>query len=120
LGLAPGQHSSGKMKKNRNKKYRPKAGQIFRQIAQSLIESKKIALGAFGRRLKAKRGPGIAVKSTARKLAVLYWRLMVKGLDYTEKGIKNYEEKMNLQKEKWLLRAANEMGYQLTACQHVE
>src|SRR5690606_4991217 len=103
LGLAPGQHSSGKMKKTRNKKYRPKAGQIFRQIAQSLIESKKIALGAFGRRLKAKRGPGIAVKSTARKLAVLYWRLMVKGLDYTEKGIKLYEEKINLQKEKWLL-----------------
>lgn len=120
LGLAPGQHSSGKMKKNRNKKYRPKAGQIFRQIAQSLIESKKIALGAFGRRLKAKRGPGIAIKSTARKLAVLYWRLMVKGLDYTEKGIKNYEEKVNLQKEKWLMKAANEMGYQLTVNQQVD
>ena len=58
------------------------------QIGQSLIESKKIALGAFGRRLKAKRGPGIAVKATARKLAVFYWRLIVKGLDYTEKGIK--------------------------------
>ena len=79
-----------------------------------------MTLGAFGRRLKAKRGPGIAVKSTARKLAVLYWRLMVKGLDYAEKGIKNYEEKMNLQKEKWLLKAANEMGYQLTTCQQVE
>lgn len=120
LGLAPGQHSSGKMKKTRNKKYRPKAGQIFRQIAQSLIESKKIALGAFGRRLKAKREPGIAVKSTARKLAVLYWRLMVKGLDYTEKGIKLYEEKMNLQKEKWLMKTANEMGYKLTVYQDVK
>lgn len=119
LGLAPGQHSSGKMNKTRNKKYRPKAGQIFRQIAQSLIESKKIALGAFGRRLKAKRGPGIAVKSTARKLAVLYWRLMVKGLAYTEKGIKDYEEKLNLQKEKWLLKTANEMGYKLTEYQQV-
>ncbi|MTI19588.1 hypothetical protein E1176_00995 [Fulvivirga sp. RKSG066] len=67
LGLAPGQHDSGKTKKNRNKKYRPKAGQIFRQIAQSLIESKKIALGAFGRRLKSKRGPGIATKGHRKK-----------------------------------------------------
>lgn len=113
LGLAPGQHESGKMKKRKNKKYRPKAGQIFRQIGQSLIESKKIALGAFGRRLKAKRGPGIAVKATARKLATLYWRLMVKGLEYTEKGIKAYEENMNLQKERWLQKTAENLGYQL-------
>ncbi|UII25181.1 hypothetical protein LVD15_17955 [Fulvivirga maritima] len=92
---------------------RPKAGQIFRQIAQSLIESKKIALGAFGRRLKSKRGPGIATKATARKLAVLYWRLMVKGLDYTERGIKAYEEKMQLHRERWLVKTAKELGYEL-------
>lgn len=72
LGLAPGQHQSGKKNKSRNKKHRPKAGQIFRTIAQSLLESKKVALGAFGRRLRSKRGPGIAIKATARKLAVLY------------------------------------------------
>lgn len=115
LGLAPGQHQSGKKKKTRNRKYKPKAGQIFRQIAQSLIESKKIALGAFGRRIKSKRGPGIAIKATARKLAVLYWRLMVKGLEYTGKGIRDYEQKMRLQKEKWLSKTANELGYLITA-----
>lgn len=113
LGLAPGQHQSGKMKKSRNRKYRPKAGQIFRKVAQSLIESKKIALGAFGRRIKSKRGPGIAVKATARKLAVLYWRLMVKGLNYTENGIKAYEEKMQINKERWLQKTAKELGLQL-------
>lgn len=113
LGLAPGQHQSGKKNKNRNKKHRPKAGQIFRQIAQSLIESKKIALGAFGRRLKAKRGAGIAVKATARKLAVLYWRLMVNGGEFVEKGIKQYQEQMQMQKERWLQKSAKQMGYQL-------
>ena len=114
LGVAPGQNQSGKKNKSKNKKARPKAGQIFRQIAQSLIESKNIALGVFGRRLKGKRGPGVAVKATARKLAVLYWRLMVKGLDYAEKGIKDYEEKLRLQKEKWIQKTAKEMGYRLT------
>ena len=119
LGLAPGQHQSGKLKKARNKKYRPKAGQIFRQISQSLIESKKIAIGAFGRRIKAKRGPGIAIKATARKLAILYWRLMVKGLDYTEKGIKDYESRVNMQRERWLVKTAEDMGYQLVVNQVV-
>ncbi|UII19799.1 IS110 family transposase [Fulvivirga ligni] len=33
LGLSPGQHQSGKKNKTRNRKYRPKAGQIFRQLA---------------------------------------------------------------------------------------
>lgn len=113
LGLAPGQHMSGKMRKNKNKKYRPKAGQIFRTIAQSLIESKKIALGAFGRRLKSKRGPSIAIKATARKLAILYWRLMNKGLEYTEQGIKAYEEKMKENKQKWFKKTAHELGYQI-------
>ncbi|WP_053225130.1 IS110 family RNA-guided transposase [Roseivirga seohaensis] len=119
LGLAPGQHQSGKQRKNRNKKYRPKAGQIFRQISQSLIESKKIALGAFGRKLKSKRGPGIAIKATARKLAILYWRLMVKGLDYTEKGIKDYESKVSMQRERWLIKTAHDLGYLLTVNQYV-
>lgn len=113
LGLAPGQHNSGKMRKTKNKKSRPKAGQIFRQLAQTLIESKKIAIGAFGRKLKAKRGPGIATKATARKLAVLYWRLMVKGLDYTEKGIKHYEEKMKMNQEKWMRKTATALGYKV-------
>lgn len=115
LGLAPGQHRSGKMNKTRSKKGKPKAGQIFRHTSVSLIESKKIALGAFGRKLKARQGPGTAVKATARKLAVLYWRLMVKGLDYTEKGIKEYEEKVALQKERWLMKTLKEMGLKATS-----
>ncbi|MEM6841653.1 MAG: hypothetical protein AAF632_05475 [Bacteroidota bacterium] len=38
---------------------------------------------------------------------------MVKGLDYTEKGIKDYEEKMKLHKERWLQKTAKDLGYQL-------
>jgi transposase len=38
---------------------------------------------------------------------------MVKGLDYTEKGIKAYEEKMRINKERWLQKTAKEFGLQL-------
>lgn len=114
LGLSPGQHTSGKTKKNKRKAGRPKAGQIFRQIAQSLLTSKHIALGAFGRKLRARKGPSIAIKSMARKLAVLYWRIMVKGLEYVENGIHKYEEQLLAQRHRTLMRLATELNAQVS------
>ncbi len=113
LGLSPGQHHSGKMRRNAKKKGRPKAGQIFRIISQGLINSKDIAIGAFGRRLRGRKGPRIAIKAMARKLAVLYWRVMEKGLDYAEKGIQNYEEQIMLNKMKTLNRLVKELNIKL-------
>lgn len=117
LGLAPGQHQSGKMKKSRSRKSHPTAGQIFRTIAQGLLESKQIALGAFGRKLRNKKGAAIAIKAVARKLAILYWRLMIHGSHYIEQGIMAYEEKLILQKEKWVRKNALELGMQLSHIQ---
>jgi transposase len=113
LGLAPGQHNSGRMKKNRRKSGHPKAGQIFRQIAQSLLTSKRIALGAFGRRLSVRKGSPVAIKSIARKLAVLYWRVMVKGMAFVEEGTKKYEEQLLVQKQRSLNRLAKELKVQV-------
>ena len=113
-GLSPGQHWSGKMRKNKKKAGRPKAGQIFREIAQSIITSKYIALGAFGRKLRARKGPSIAIKAMARKLAVLYWRIMVKGLDYVENGIQKYEDQLLAQRQKTLIRLAKELNAQVS------
>lgn len=118
LGVSPGQHSSGKMRKNARKKGRPKAGQIFRIIAQGLINSKDVAIGSFGRRLRARKGPKIAIKAMARKLAVLYWRVMVNGLDYAEKGIQHYEEQIILNKMKTVNRLAKELKLNITEKQH--
>jgi len=114
LGLAPGQHSSGKMKRNKSKAGHPRAGQIYRKIAQSLITSKHIALGAFGRKLRARKGSAVAIKAVARKLAELYWRIMVKGLDYVEKGIKKYEEQLLAQRHKSLARLAKELNVEIS------
>jgi transposase len=114
LGLAPGQHNSGRMRKNARKKGHPTAGQIFRTIAQSLINSKNIAIGSFGRKLRGRKGPRIAIKAMARKIAILYWRVMVKGLDYAEKGIINYEEQLLANKFKSLHRLAKELNVHLS------
>lgn len=113
LGLSPGQNNSGKKKKNKSKG-RPKAGQIFRVVAQSLIVSKKIALGAFGRKLRGRKGPVVAIKAIARKLAEQYWRIMVKGSDFVELGIKHYEELMQKQKIKLMNKLALELNMEIT------
>jgi transposase len=114
LGLSPGQNDSGKKKKNAKKKGRPSAGQIFRIMAQGLLESKKIAFGAFGRRLKGRRGPRIAIKAVARKIAAQYWRLMVKGKDFVDQGVANYEKVLLEQKAKYLKKLALELNVEIT------
>lgn len=120
LGVAPGQHNSGKKRKNAKKKGHPHAGQIFRTIAQSLINSKHIALGAFGRRLRARKGPGVAIKAMARKLAELYWRVMVKGVEFAEFGVKKYEEQIMMQKLKVFNKLMVELNIQQTEYQVFE
>jgi hypothetical protein len=113
LGLSPGQNNSGKMRRNANKKGHPTAGQIFRTIAQSLINSKNIAIGSFGRRLRGRKGPRIAIKAMARKIAVLYWRIMVKGTDFVEQGTAHYEQQLIAQKKRTLNRLVKELDIKL-------
>ena len=110
LGLAPGQNWSGKKRRNKKKKGSPKAGQIFRTIAQGLINSKKIAIGAFGRKLRARKGPAVAIKAMARKIAELYWKVINKGIEYAEAGIKKYEDQIVKNKQKSLHRLAKELN----------
>ena len=111
-GLAPGSNDSGKRKK-RVSRGRNRTGQLFCMMAQSLVRSKDIALGGFYRRLAARRGGLVATKALARKLAGWFWRVMVKGDDYVEKGIARYEEQVRKTKEHALKRLANELGRQL-------
>jgi len=86
LGLAPGAHQSGKRHRSVKRK-RNRAGRLFCIMARSLARSKYIALGGFYRRMAARRGGLVANVALARKLAVLFWRVMVKGIDYTERGL---------------------------------
>jgi transposase len=113
LGLAPGKHQSGKMNKRSRKKAVTRAGQIFKQAAQSILLSKQPGLGAFARRIKTRRGSGIAIKATARKIAELYYNMFSKGMEYVEQGVKRYEEKLKEQQIMFLQKKARELNFQL-------
>ena len=101
LGLAPGSRQSGK-RRGSQKRSRNRAGRLFCVIARTVGRSVDKALGGFYRRLKGRRGGLVANLALARKLAELYWRLMVQGRAYVENGLKKYEEKVAMT-EKWLL-----------------
>lgn len=113
LGLAPSQRQSGKGNKKSRHKPKTAAGQIFRVIAQALLNSKHNALGAFGRRIRSRKGPRIAVKALARKLAEFYYLAATKGIEYVEKGVKNYHENLQRQQIKRLEKQAQLHGFQL-------
>jgi transposase len=93
LGLSPGKNKSGKVDKKTKGYKKTNVGNIFRQAAQSLLISKYNALGAFGRRIRSRKGPFVAIKATARKLACMFYRVMTKGIKYVEQGVEKYEEK---------------------------
>ena len=112
-GLAPGSQDSGKRKGRGPKRGRNRTGQLFCMMAQSLVRSKDIALGGFYRRMAARRGGLIATMALARKLAAWYWRVMVKGDDYVEKGLANYDAQVLQTKQRALNRLAKELGQQL-------
>ena len=112
-GLAPGSQDSGKRKGRGPKRGRNRTGQLFCMMAQSLVRSKDIALGGFYRRMAARRGGLIATMALARKLAAWYWRVMVKGDDYVEKGLANYDAQVLQTKQRALKRLAKELGQQL-------
>jgi transposase len=113
LKLCPQRNSSGNMMKKVNVKHHNKASWIFRNIAQGMLSSKHIAIGSFARRIKSKRGSGIAIKAVARKLACYFYRVMTMGEGFVEKGIEMYEERYKEQKKRYLKRQAYLLNMQL-------
>jgi transposase len=105
LGLAPGSRQSGK-RRGSQRRSRNRAGRLFCVIAQSVGRSVDKALGGFYRRLKGRRGGLVANLALARKLAELFWRLMVHGRAYVEAGLKKYEAKVAQTEQRLLQKLA--------------
>jgi transposase len=113
LNLAPWQNSSGKKKGTRRRKIQNRTGQMFRDMVRSVGKSKYQALGGFYRRIKSRSGAYVANKATARKIAVLYYRLMKYGFEYVEQGLEEYEKKYKEKMMRSLTKKAKELGMEL-------
>jgi len=114
-GLAPGTAQSGKRRKNQARQTN-RVGQIFCALARSVGNSVDTAFGGFYRRLKARRGGLVANKALARKLAVMFWQMMVHGVEYVEHGLKKYQARAALSEQRVLQKLARKHGMELVPC----
>lgn len=64
------------------------------------------------------RKPDISNKATARKIAVYYYDLMTKGIDFVEEGLQKYELRYKTQMLRNLNKRAKELGMQLTSIEN--
>jgi len=114
LGLAPNSHQSGLTNKKKKFKRHTSAGQIFRLAAQAIAQSKHLALTSFYHRIKARKGSLGAIKATARKIAVIFYNVMTKGIEFVEQGLLQYEQKIKERQLKYLHKQAKRFGFSLT------
>lgn len=116
LRLAPGMAVSGG-KAIRGKKKKPKLGcsRTRRALTMAALSAGKTqtALGAYYRGIAIRRGPGVAVFATARKLAAYIYRLLRFGTEYVDIGVEEYEKRNHQRRMKALKARAKHMGYRL-------
>ena len=112
LGLAGGRKQSGK-RKGSVKAHRNRAGRMFCAAARALGQSVDKALGGFYRRLRGRVGGLAANVALARKLALLFYRLLRYGAAYVEKGLKSYETRVLETETRLLRKLASKQGYTL-------
>lgn len=114
LNLSPKQHQSGKYNRRaKSAKSSHRAGQIFRELAQTVMNSKKHSLGVFGRKIKSRKGPQIGIKALARKLAEMYYICIKRKEEYLEKGVEKYNESQRKRNLARLCQQASKLGYEL-------
>ena len=93
LGLAPNTKiSGGKIISSHVPKKKHWVGQAFRMAAMSLCNNKG-PLGDYYRRIRAIAGHQKAIVALARKLAVIYYRMITTKEAYNPKSLIDYQEK---------------------------
>lgn len=93
LSLAPNTKiSGGKEISSRIPRKKHHAGQAFRMAAMGLNNSKS-PLGDYYRRIKAKAGKGKAVMAAARKLAIIYYKMVSNVEAFNPKVLEVYQQK---------------------------
>jgi transposase/exonuclease VII small subunit len=109
LGLAPNTKiSGGKIISSRVLKKKHYAGQMFRMAALSLCNNKG-PLGEYYRRLRSIVGHQKALVALARKLAVIYYRMITTKQAYNPQALIDYQEKWKNRKIKNLERYLNKL-----------
>lgn len=113
LRLSPNNKiSGGKILSSHTLKTNNRANKLFRLAAQSLANS-DCSLGAFYRRMRYRLGPSKAIVATARKLAIIYYKVLKYKIEYKDIGAEQYDQRYREKQVKALTKKADKLGYKM-------
>jgi transposase len=104
--------SGGRLLSSRTQPSANRAAAILRRCAMSLMRT-STALGAFYRRLAARTGKPTAITATARKLAILIYRVLRGDISYSDPGAEAYAQLHRTRLLKSLRKRAYQLGHAL-------
>jgi transposase len=114
-GLAPGNNeSAGKRHSGKTGQGSPWLRAALVEAAQAVARSKTTALGAYYRRLAARRGRKRAAVATAHRILEVVYHLLKEGTDYREPGPGYYVERDRIARARRLIRQLHALGYEVT------
>lgn len=117
LGLCPdNDKSGGQVLWTGVRRINNRAAQMFRMAASSLHHNRS-PLGDFLRRMKAKLGPAAGITATAHKLAIIFYTLVTKQIEYNDSIWATRDEHRQKRFEEKLKRQARQLGYELVLMQ---
>ena len=70
-------------------------------------------IGQYYRRIRARSGPLVATKATARKLAIIFYEMLKNKVEFIPIPMEKYEDNFKQYKYKYLERQASAIGYKL-------
>ena len=115
LGLAPHNDiSGGKVLRSRTLKTDNRAGQAFRQAAQSNARSQSV-FGAYFRRKRAHLGAEQAIVATAHKIARVVYTMLKKRVPYEAVTAEEYDRQWEERQLAALKKKAAKLGFTLQA-----
>jgi transposase len=113
LNLAPNNKiSGGKVLSRKIPKKKNRAGQVFKLAAYSVQRSNNW-LALFYHRIKSKAGPGKAITATARKIAVIFYKMLKDRIMFNPVSIDAYADSFKQRQLKKLERQAKSFGLKL-------
>ena len=83
------------------------------RMAAVALRNSQTALGAAYRRIARRKGASVAVFATARKLAILIYRMLRYGMAYVDEGVQAYEQRFQAARIQMCEQIANQFGYKL-------
>jgi len=110
--LAPGNNVTGGKRRRSKGKANHRVGQIFKVAAQGLANAKS-ALGAYYRRIRARRGAAVANKAAAHKMALRFYYILRYGANYVAQDADYYEKQYAHRLKSAALKTLGRLGFEI-------